>query len=373
MKNKIHKYDFLIVGAGLIGTIAALSLVKKKFKVLVIDKENKTYKDNRTLAVNANSIDFLKQLGIWSEPKFQPQPINKIFIKDDINKKPLVFENNDGPMGNVIFNKDMFELATQKLKKLKILKKNVKLEDNKILPNKNIKISNTNYIFKKVIISIGKNIVSNKFHNSISFEQNHFSHVGFFKHSIDHNNTAYEFFTPNGPLAVLPSPSSDKIKSTFIYSSKEKIDKFQLQKLINKKIAKSHGKLIFDNFISKFRITPHLSKNNHNYIYIGDSLKSIHPVAGQGWNLGVKDIQTLCKLLDQYSLDSKEFNSFYYSRRIIESTIYLGFTSFINFLYENKSYFNTKIIKAGFLGLRKIKVARNLFIKQAMGRFNLTD
>ncbi len=65
MKNKIHKYDFLIVGAGLIGTIAALSLVKKKFKVLLIDKENKIYKDNRTLAVNANSIDFLKQLGIW--------------------------------------------------------------------------------------------------------------------------------------------------------------------------------------------------------------------------------------------------------------------------------------------------------------------
>ena len=39
MKNKIHKYDFLIVGAGLIGAIAALALVKKKFKVLVIDKK----------------------------------------------------------------------------------------------------------------------------------------------------------------------------------------------------------------------------------------------------------------------------------------------------------------------------------------------
>lgn len=373
MKNKIHKYDFLIVGAGLIGTIAALSLVKKKFKVLLIDKENKIYKDNRTLAVNANSIDFLKQLGIWNGIKFQPQPINKIIIKDDINNKPLVFEHDDEPMGNVIFNRDMFEIATKKLESLKIIKKNINLEDSKILPNKTILIKNTNYIFKKVIISIGKNIVSNKIHKSIVFEKQHHSHVGFFKHSIDHNNTAYEFFTPNGPLAILPSPSSNKKKSTFIYSSKEKINKSQLQKFINKKIAKSHGKLIFDNFISKFQIIPQLAKNNDNFIYIGDSLKSIHPVAGQGWNLGVKDIQTLCKLLDQYSLDSKEFNSLYYSRRIIESAIYLSFTSIINFLYESKSNLNTKIIKLGFLGLKKIKVARHLFIKQAMGRINLID
>ena len=35
------------------------------------------------------------------------------------------------------------------------------------------------------------------------------------------------------------------------------------------------------------------------------AFKSIHPVAGQGWNLGIKDIQTLCKLLDQYSLEEK--------------------------------------------------------------------
>ena len=39
MKNKIHKYDFLIIGAGLIGAIAALALVQKKFRVLVLDKK----------------------------------------------------------------------------------------------------------------------------------------------------------------------------------------------------------------------------------------------------------------------------------------------------------------------------------------------
>ena len=75
MKNKIHKYDFLVIGAGLIGAITALALVKKKFKVLVIDKKNNIPRDNRTLAVNANSTDFLKQQGVWENLKSKPQKI----------------------------------------------------------------------------------------------------------------------------------------------------------------------------------------------------------------------------------------------------------------------------------------------------------
>lgn len=373
MKNKIHKYDFLIIGAGLIGAIAALALVQKKFRVLVLDKKNNLPEDNRTLAVNANSIDFLKQLGIWNNLKSNPQPIDKIYIKDDINKRPLVFENKHESMGNVIFNKDMYVLARKKLLKLDILKtvKNFKIND--VNPNKTLYIDKKNYAFKKIIISIGKNIISNTFHKSLNFDQQHFSYVGFFRHTKDHENTAYEFFTKNGPLAVLPSPAESKKKSTFIYSSKKKINKIELQKFISSKIVSAHGKLTFDQSIQKFPIITHLIKKNDKFIYIGDSLKSIHPVAGQGWNLGVKDIQTLCKIIDQYSIDAKEFNSIYYSRRMFESTIYFGFTSLLNFLYEGNTALNNKIIKVGYSALKNFKFIRDVFIKQAMGRTNLID
>ena len=373
MKNKIHKYDFLVIGAGLIGAIAGLTLAQKKFKVLVIDKKINKLTDNRTLAVNANSIDFLKQLGVWENLKSKPQKIEKIVIKDNINNQPLIFENEKEPMGNVIFNKELYEITRKKLENLKIFKTDVDLKFSKIMPNKILKINNKDYFFKKIIFSIGKSIIYDLNHKSIVFDQEQYSYVGFFKHTKNHNNTAYEIFTHNGPLAILPSPSIKKNRSTFIYSSRKKIDTNQLQKIIYNKFEKSHGKLIFDKSISKFPITPHLTKNNKNFIYVGDSLKSIHPVAGQGWNLGIKDIKTLCKLLDQYSLDDKNFNSYYYSRRIIESTIYLSFTSILNYLYETKSSLNSKIIKIGYTSLIKIKFVRDIFIKQAMGRINLTD
>ena len=141
MKNKIHKYDFLIIGAGLIGAITALALVKKKFKVLVIDKKNNKPRDNRTLAVNANSTDFLKKLGVWDDLKTKPQKIDKIVIKDNINDQPLIFVNDKEPMGNVIFNKELYGIIRKRLENLKILEVDVNIDFNKLLPNKTTKIN----------------------------------------------------------------------------------------------------------------------------------------------------------------------------------------------------------------------------------------
>ena len=131
----------------------------------------------------------------------------------------------------------------------------------------------------------------------------------FFKHSKNHRNFAYEVFTKTGPLAVLPAPSKNKLFSTFIYSSKIKISKEKLKNLIIKNFNQSHGSIKFEKEIKFFKLSPHLSKPaNKNFLILGDSLRSIHPVAGQGWNLGIKDIQTLSKLLDEYSLDDLIFD-----------------------------------------------------------------
>ena len=57
----------------------------------------------------------------------------------------------------------------------------------------------------------------------------------------------------------------------------------------------------------------------------------------------------------------------------IDSSIYFAFTSLVNFLYENHSSFNKRLIKVGYKGLQNFSLVRDLFIKQAMGRINLID
>ena len=178
--------------------------------MLVIDKKNNKPRDNRTLAVNANSTDFLKKLGIWDNLKTKPQKIKKIVIEDAINDQPLIFINDEEPMGNVIFNKELYGITRERLENLEILEMDVNLEFSKLLPNKILNINKDNYVFKKIIVSIGKNIISDVNHKIIVFNQEQYSYVGFFRHTKNHNNTAYEIFTKDGPLAVLPSPSSKK-------------------------------------------------------------------------------------------------------------------------------------------------------------------
>lgn len=373
MKNKIFKYDFLVVGGGLVGALTALSLHKRKLKVLLIDDKSEIGSDQRTLAVNANSKEFLIHLGVWHNIKTKPQSIKKIIIKDYINPSPLIFINDKEIMGNVIYNSELHKIVLQKLKNFKILKKNIKINIDNLKPNTLIKFNNDNYSFKKIILSIGKKIISDSKQKKIVFDNGDYSYVGFFKHKKDHDSIAYEIFNKEGPLAVLPCPSSNYKKSTFIFSTNKNTSLAKIKSLINKNFYLSHGQMVFNKEIHKFPIIPHLTKFNKNFIYIGDSLKSIHPVAGQGWNLGVKDIQTLHKLIDQYSIESELFNSIYYSRRIVESFAYLGFTSLINMLYENQNNINSKLIKLGYKGLQNIRAIRGLFIKQAMGRLNLVD
>ena len=123
----------------------------------------------------------------------------------------MIFVNDREPMGNVIFNKELYRITRKRLENLKILEEDVILDFSKLLPNKTTKIKKNNYLFKKIIVSIGKNIISDVNHKSIVFDQEQYSYVGFFKHFKNHNNTAYEIFTQDGPLAVLPSPSTKKI------------------------------------------------------------------------------------------------------------------------------------------------------------------
>ncbi len=372
MKNKIHNYDFLIIGAGLLGSLTALHLINKKYKVLVIDKNHKFIKDDRTLAVNANSKDFLVKLGLWGKLQSKPESISKIIINDDYFNPPLTFKNTKEDLGNVVINQELLVEARKQLKQKKLLITGVNFQISDISPNTKMIIKNKNYSFKKIILALGKKYQDETIIKKYLFSKDHISYVGFFKHSKNHFQTAYEKFTFDGPLAVLPAPDKLKKKSTFIYSSKKKISKIELFKLITKNFNQTHGSIKFEKNISHFEILSHLSKDKfNNYILIGDMLRSIHPVAGQGWNLGIKDIQCLSNILDTYSIQDPDLINKYYSQRNIENLSYLTFTSSLNLLYENKNIFNKFIIKSAFKILGNIDFLKNTFIKQAMGRSNL--
>ena len=132
MKNKISNYDFLIVGAGMVGSLAAIALFKNNYKVLIVEKNKSINDDKRTLAVNANSRDFLKEIGLWHKLANEEEPIEKILIKDSINKEDLIFQNPDESMGSVIYNESLLKAARKYLDYNKLLITGIDLDLQKI-------------------------------------------------------------------------------------------------------------------------------------------------------------------------------------------------------------------------------------------------
>jgi 2-octaprenyl-6-methoxyphenol hydroxylase len=100
---------------------------------------------------------------------------------------------------------------------------------------------------------------------------------------------------------------------------------------------------------------------------MGDSFRSIHPVAGQGWNLGIKDIQSFLNLLETKSLNSENFNSIYYSRRKFESYLYFSFTEIINKTFQLNTPLSNFFGVVSLKTLKRLSFLRSLFIRQAMG------
>ena len=374
MKNKILKYDCLIVGSGLLGSLLGIALIKKKYKILIIEKENlsnRAFSDQRTLAVNANSRDFLQSINLWEKLNNQFTNIDQISIKTFLNSDELVFKEQQESMGSVIYNKELLAIAHKFLISQKSIIDKTLINLDQLTANENIQIQNKNYSFKKIIIAGGKQFREQMdpycFLDGSSSQK---AHVGFFNHQKSHDNIAYENFTKQGPLAILPAPHKSEKFSTFIYSTSDLISKPSIEKVISKNFKNTHGNIQLNKNIFSYPINPYLFNPKKKYkdlIFIGDSFRSIHPVAGQGWNLGVKDIQSFLNLLNSKALDSKNFNAIYYSRRKIESYLYFAFTEVINKTFQLHTplanFFGSNSLKA----LKRLSFLRTLFIKQAMG------
>ena len=144
----------------MIGCLTALSLLKKKFKVLVIEKSDLLGDDSRTLAVNARSRDFLKNLNLWKNLK-KTQSIKNIYIKDFINSQQLVFENHEEDMGTVIYNKDLLSKTRKILLDRKLLYKNIDISIVDLLEYKKLGILDKSIEFKKIILTTGKQFNDN--------------------------------------------------------------------------------------------------------------------------------------------------------------------------------------------------------------------
>ncbi len=314
--------DINIVGGGLIGVAAAYSLSKLGNNVVVLEQKtkfnNKKILDKRTTAISEGSKKFLEEINIWKDIEYYAEPIRKIQIIDRNQSNKIYFDNQrrNSNLGYIVKNEFILKSLYRKLQKQKNVKifnnvfiKDIFYRDNRIITKQNNFFVNTNLL----LASDGKNSSIRKILKTPVYNKDYKKKaiVINFYHSKNHNNTAYEFFLKNGPLAILPmQKNKNEFQSSIVWTNTNEfinsllcLDDSKIISILNEKIRGSIGEI--KKIITKqtFPLKAHLNSKfyENRIIYLGDSAHSFHPIAGQGWNLGMQDVESLYNLVKKYN------------------------------------------------------------------------
>ena len=292
----MKKQRICIVGDGLSGLICTIALNNLlNMEVHLIAKKNKCITDKRTTAISVSSFNFFQDIMSKLNKKlFWPSKKIKLFY-ETINEKKnfLNFNENKNNLMYVFENDKIKEVLLKEIKKKKI----------KIIQKKITKPSDLEAYDLKVLClgrnsKIYQNIINSR---SINKDYNEIALTGCVKHDLKDVSTS-QFFLKEGPLAILPF---SKKKFSFVWSVKKEFLKKKIKSTITSKICellKIEKKINITN-IQSYPLTLSLKRTyyKNDTLILGEGLHTIHPLAGQGFNLVLRDIKKLKEVLKYYT------------------------------------------------------------------------
>jgi 2-octaprenyl-6-methoxyphenol hydroxylase len=382
-----EKFDIVIVGAGLVGLTAALACAKKGAKVCILDQKLPNIKgDMRASAISASSFVLLKNLHVIDSIVSNIQAIDKIFISDSRvgrkNKLNLKFQNlnHKGYMiDNSILKNELLKLIKKSqgitLKApVKILKTFTNSDKVKINLDNNLRIEAS-----LLVAADGKNSNYRK-SADISVRFTHYKQsaiVTTIGHEFAHNGSAHQFFFPGGPLALLPltknrssivwSDSSLASGAAMSLNDSDFID--ELSYRINGLLGKI--KLLGPRQIFPLNLQMANRYTAKRLVLVGDAAHSIHPIAGQGLNLGLRDAAALAdnvalSIRKGIDLGSEVIQEYEKWRSFDNNKLGIT-TDILNRLFSNKNSSLRIIRRLGLNGVNRSELLKTFFIEEASG------
>jgi len=306
----MKKQKICIVGGSLTGLVTAISLSKLNCDIdLVTDENTKNQNSSGTIAISEDNLEFIMRLNISNSFKKGIWPCKKIKLYSEIKNKNFteIFElNNQNKKKSLLYmveNNKIKNLMIGKIKKTKSisLKKNERIREiNNHGLLKKIKFKKNSSNYNLIIICTGgeSELVKNIFwKNTMSNSYNESSLTTILNHNFLNNNTARQIFMDDEIFAMLPISNS---KTAIVWSIRNKKKK----ELIFKKKIKFYAEKYLNNvkFITK------IQQRNLNFsvrskyykdrlLLFGDALHVIHPFVGQGFNMTLRDLKILNKVL----------------------------------------------------------------------------
>ena len=321
-----------IIGNNLTGLILAKALVNKKVKVTLFHKSKlKEIKTNRCIGITSKNINFFNT-EIFKINKRPLKPINEINIHFERNpkKKILSFEKKKETLIHFIKVESLLNEVKFMLKKDNLFKK--KIVNNKFNFENLVQKENYDLIFNcEKKNSLTKNLLNKshkKNYKSVAITCN-------INHKKFDNTIATQIFTKFGPLAFLPLTNNQTSVVFSLYDQKKSYDNREILNLIKS----YNNKYEINNFskIEKANLYFYAARkySKGKILLFGDVLHQIHPLAGQGFNMTLRDLKILLNIIQSkiilgLNLDQTIFVEF---EKKVKPYNYI-YSSGINFLQD---------------------------------------
>ncbi len=395
--SKHKKYDIAIVGGGLSGLSLACLLGRHGLKIACIDQADPKTKpqDLRTTAISYGSRKVLEKAEIW-EGIAETCPIEDIQILDGGSSTLLEFlsrEVENKAFGWIVDNHDLKQAMIQRLKTLGNVSHiapakvsgfkigdagaNVQLEDGSVIEAKLIIGADGRFSGVRDFMKREYGLRTRQW----SYHQR--AVICTVSHQNPHHNIAVEHFWPEGPFAILPfADDQDGIhrssvvftehgpeKNSLMHMSDEEFEvalaaRFPASygdvKLIGRRAAYPLGLVHAEDYIAP------------RMVLVADAAHGIHPIAGQGLNLGFRDLDVLDELIGKahktgQDIASAELLEEYQRRRRPDNMAMVAMTDGLNRLFSNNIMPVRAFRRSGLKLVSRLKPAKDFFMKQAMG------
>lgn len=312
-------YDIVIVGGGLSGGSLALALQGTGYKIAVVEAFTDEQRlaspaGNRALALSYGSVCLLKSLGLWDEVAIKSAAIQDIHISDQGHfGKARLSAKKEGveALGYVVTARDLEEHIASVLEDSGVDRicparlMGFKPGPDKVCLTLRQQEKDLTPSTRLLVGADGVNSSVRRFLN-IGQELRDYHQTAFVclvRPELDPAGTAFERFTATGPLAVLPAQEGCcSVVWTQTAAEAEIIDTLDDREFLarlQKSFGFRLGRLGLESTRVRFplKLVKADKMIDQRCVLVGNAVHQLHPVAGQGFNLGVRDIALLAEMI----------------------------------------------------------------------------
>ena len=390
-------FDIVVIGAGINGQVMSLAAAHANFSVALIDQnsfiENTLREfDGRAYAIAFSSIQMMKNLNLWKKIGDYAHPVSTIKVSHGtIERGPasatLKFNSADieeNPMAQMLEDRFLRQYLSHEIKentRIDVMDQRKISEIINLNEQKQLSLDNNSKL--KTSLIVASDGVNSQLAKAFGIRKKGWEYkqrglVCAVNHEYSSDNTAYQYFLPEGPLAILPIKNNTAsivwTESIQNASTISQMDDAEYLSVLQNRFGDFLGKLKLTGKRLSFPLKLSISEKyvSEKFAVIGDAAHVYHPIAGQGLNAGMRDIAALVDVISSAKERGEDFSSTnvlnrYQQWRRFDNQA-LGFaTDNLNKIFSSYDPLLSSLKNVGIKMIEKSNYAKRAFMRQAAG------